>query len=338
MKNFKSEVWKVIDGLAKKQNVSEITINGPESIFVEVEGRFSQLSQSLKKEDLFLFTEEVLSYSKKKAPLSHLFDGLLPDGSRINIVFPPVTRSYPAISIRRYLIFDQTFKNNPSLFALGGMWTEFLRAAVLSRLNIIVSGGTGVGKTTLLNLLLHEVSPSERIVSIEDTRELTLKARNCVRMEILGQTVSIRDLVKNCLRMRPDRIIVGESRGGEIFDLFQAMNTGHDGSMSSIHSNSIRECLQRIETLFLMSGVEVPLPLVRRQMASAIDLIIQLGRDKEGKRIVTSIAEVTGIESDNLLVQDIAQRSGKQLKRTGLVPACIDRLAETGLIPRDYFK
>jgi pilus assembly protein CpaF len=225
------------------------------------------------------------------------------------------------------------------------MWIQFLRACVGARLNIIVSGGTGVGKTTFLNLLLGELTRHERVITIEDTIELSLNIPNVVRLESGGNnlaskaTLSIRDLVKNTLRMRPDRIIIGEVRGGEMFDLLQAMNTGHEGSMTSIHANSPGECLGRIETIYLLAGFDIPYHVIRRQMTRAIDLIIQIGRNHQGKRIVTHIAELTGMEKDVITMQPVALYNEKNdnLVFTGNTLSKIRKLHEKAGLPLDFF-
>jgi pilus assembly protein CpaF len=205
-------------------------------------------------------------------------------------------------------------------------------------MNIIVSGGTGVGKTTFLNLLLRELSPAERVVTIEDTIEISLSLPNVVRLEASGQQkLTMSDLVKNTLRMRPDRIIIGEVRGGELFDLLQAMNTGHEGSMSSIHANNTGECLNRMENLFLMSGFDLPFHVVRKQMALGIDFIVQLNRDREGNRIISQITEVTGMEANTVLTQDIALAEDGPLLKTGLSPQNRRKLEKMGGLRPDFF-
>ena len=232
--------------------------------------------------------------------------------------------------------------DDENIFGLNKRWIELFKAMVASRCNIIVSGGTGVGKTTFINLLLKEMSPAERVIIIEDTKELSLSSPNVVRLEVFAASkdhsgLSARDLVKNTLRMRPDRIIVGEVRGGELFDLLQAMNTGHDGSMSSIHSNSPGECISRMENLFLMSGFDVPFQVVRKQITQGVDFIIQLGRNREGQRVVNQIMEITGMEGANILSQQLALRDDDGLIGTGISPKNMNKLHRDGALPQDFF-
>ncbi|MCK5882972.1 MAG: CpaF family protein, partial [Bacteriovoracaceae bacterium] len=235
------------------------------------------------------------------------------------------------------------FDTSPDVFGLSPKWIDFLKALVYSRCNIIVSGGTGVGKTTFLNLLLNEIPAGERVVTIEDTIELSFDLPNLVKLEARGSTatqgtnITIQDLVKNTLRMRPDRIIIGETRGGELFDLLQAMNTGHEGSMSTVHANSTSECLARFETLFMLAGYDVPYHVVRSQISSAIDFVIQLTRDREGKRIVGKISEVTGMETDRILLQDIGDIEDDRLVPTGITPKRLHKIHRHGGIELDFF-
>ena len=214
-----------------------------------------------------------------------------------------------------------------------------------AKLNVVVSGGTGVGKTTFLNLLINEIAKAERVIAIEDTLELSITLPNVVRLESGAKSLqsksnlSTRDLVKNTLRMRPDRIIIGETRGAELFDLLQAMNTGHEGSMTSVHANSGGECLSRMETLFLLAGFEIPLVVVRKQMSSAINFIVQLGRDTDGKRVITEIIEVCGMEGPTILVQQIASRDEDGiLQFKGLAPKSFDKLHRMGGLPFNFFE
>lgn len=337
-------VWNLINELSTKKGITEIVINNPRTVFVEREGKFIQLNVNLTKSDMYSFINEVAAYNKKECNSDMpIIDGTLPDGSRFNAVIEPFANTSPAITIRRYLKRIQNFDQSPEIFGLSPYWINFLRAAVHARLNIVVSGGTGVGKTTMLNLLLNEIPHEERLVTIEDTLELSFPHINIVRMEagfknLMSQVkVSARDLVKNSLRMRPDRIIIGETRGGELFDLLQAMNTGHDGSMTSIHSSSTGECFSRMETLYLMAGFEVPYHVVRRQIASAVDLIIQISRSRNGQRIVSHIAEVAGMEGDVIQSQTIAHNPEGMLVSTGLPSLHIKKLHEHGGLPLDFF-
>jgi pilus assembly protein CpaF len=242
----------------------------------------------------------------------------------------------PAITIRKFLKSIQTFDSRKGIFGLSPDWIEFLKAAMKAKLNIIVSGGTGVGKTTFLNLLLQETEKNERKIIIEDTRELNVVLPNTIRMEsaLLSskKPISIRDLVKNSLRMRPDRIIIGEIRGEEIFDLLQAMNTGHDGCLATIHANTPRECVSRMETLYFLSGYEVPYSVIRHQIGRSIDLVIQLKRNREGMRVVSHITEVTEMSGEQVLMQDIGVLSKdlNYIVSTNLIPKKIDILEKNG--------
>jgi pilus assembly protein CpaF len=337
-----NSVWKLINDLNTKKGITEIVINGPKSVFVERGGQFIQLNFSITKQDVYQFIDEVADYNKKVCNHENpILDGNLPDGSRINIITEPFSTGFPSLSIRKYIRSIVDFDSNPGIFGVDEKWVEFLKAAVSARMNIIVSGGTGVGKTTFMNLLLKEMSPAERIVTIEDTIELNIDIPNIVRLEagskVESSNLSVRDLVKNTLRMRPDRIILGEIRGGEFFDLLQAMNTGHDGSMTSLHSNSAAECINRMETLFLMSGFDVPYHVVRKQMSTAIDFILQISRDREGKRILKTIQEVTGMEGSNILSQTIGTYEDGKMVTTGITPKNMEKLHHMGALPLDFF-
>lgn len=342
----RNTVWKLLRDLASKKGITEISINDARHVFVEREGKFIQLNVPLSKADIKQFILDVAKFNNREIGVSNpILDGNLPDGSRINAILEPYAKGSPAISIRKYLKTINNFHSSQGVFGLYGKWIEFLKAAVAAKLNIVVAGGTGAGKTTLLNLLLQEISPEERVITIEDTFELSFKLPNVVRLEASkkvdnkGKPVTMQALVKNTLRMRPDRIVIGEVRGGELFDLLQAMNTGHDGSMCTIHANSPVETLQRMETLFLLAGHDVPTSVVRRQMASAIDFIVQIQRTREGKRIVSSIQEVTGMEQDVILTQTIAEwgEEDEALQSSGITPKNIDKLHYEGGIPKDFF-
>jgi len=343
MNQSDNSVWKLVNDLATKKGITEIVINNPKTVFVERGGQFIQLNVNLKKDDVYNFVQEIADFNKTECNKDHpILDGNLPDGSRINAIIEPYAQGCPAISIRRYLKHIKSFDENPGVFGLTPHWVNFLKAAVSARLNIVVSGGTGVGKTTFLNLLLNELSPAERIVTIEDTIELSLSMPNSVRLEGGGVKeqrggLATRDLVKNTLRMRPDRVIIGEIRGGELFDLLQAMNTGHEGSMCSIHANSPGECLSRMETLYLLAGYDVPFHVVRKQISTAVDLVVQVSRNREGKRVISSIQEITGMESNSILSQTIAMTEDDQLTHSGITPKNMEKLHRMGGIPIDFF-
>ncbi len=340
-----NSIWNLLNDLSKKSGITEILINGPKNVFVEKGGQFIQINANLPASDINEFIKDVATHNQKTCDHDNpILDGNLPDGSRINIINEPFVSGSPAISIRKYLKFISSFESNPNIFGLTPHWVEFLRAVISARLNVVVSGGTGVGKTTFLNLMINEIAKHERVIAIEDTLELTINMPNVVRLESGAKALqsksflSTRDLVKNTLRMRPDRIIIGETRGGELFDLLQAMNTGHDGSMTSVHASSAGECLSRMETLFLLAGFEIPLNVVRKQMASAVQFIIQLGRDHEGNRVITEIIEVCGMEGPTMLIQSIAKREDGFLVFGGMAPKTMDKLHRQGGLPLNFFE
>ena len=339
-----NSVWNLITELSRKDGISEIVINDVNRVFVEREGQFIQLNVEINKKDIKGFIEEVAAYNRKLCDKDNpIMDGSLPDGSRINIINEPFAQGSPSITIRRYLKHITNFDKDNSIFGLSPEWVMFLKALVHSKMNIVVSGGTGVGKTTFLNLLLQEISTSERIITIEDTIELNLNNQNSVRLEsrlsslASKESLSTRDLVKNTLRMRPDRIILGEIRGGELFDLLQAMNTGHEGSMTSIHANTPADCLDRMETLFLLSGHDLPYKVVRKQLSQAVDFIVQITRDREGNRCISNISELNGMEGDTILMSHIAELEDNSLKFTGLPPQRIEQIAKHSEIEIDFF-
>ncbi len=333
-----NSVWKLINELAKKSGITEIIVNSSDNVFIEREGELILLNIKLVPEDIVIFCRDVAKYNKTVFnPNNPIIDGNLPDGSRINIISSLYTQSSPAITIRKYLKTIKEFDSSPGIFGLSPKWITFIKTLMEAKMNIIISGGTGNGKTTFLNLLLQEVSPAERVITIEDTRELSFNLPNSVRLVAnkgngkIETPLKIRDLLKNTLRMRPDRIIIGEVRGEEAFDLLQAMNTGHDGSMCTIHSNTPGECLSRIENLFLFAGYDVPLKAVRQQMSTAIDFIIQLDRDRSGRRIVSRVAEISNMEGETILLQDLGNMVDEEFVFNGLVPKRMPKLIEYGL-------
>ncbi|MFZ4713492.1 MAG: CpaF family protein [Bacteriovoracaceae bacterium] len=339
-----NNVARLISELSSKPDVTEIIINGPTSIFVERAGELVKLSVPLSVDDIRSYTQEIAKLNRKElTEETPILDGNLADGSRVNMILEPFALGCPAITIRRYLKSINRFETSPGIFGLSPKWIKLLKAIIDAKMNFVVSGGTGVGKTTFMNLMLQEVSKSDRVITIEDTKELNFELPNVVRLEARTGTsdglakLSIRDLVKNTLRMRPDRIVIGEVRGGELFDLLQAMNTGHEGSFTSIHANNPAECLMRMENLFYLSGYDVPVKAIRYQFSTAIDFIIQLGRLREGGRIVKQISELTGMEGDRTLMSDIAKANDKgNLRSTGLAVKRMDELMRVGL-PADFF-
>jgi pilus assembly protein CpaF len=340
----RTKIHEFLDELAKRNGITEVIINRPDNVFVEKDGELIKLDTKFKEEDIEAFCQETAIYNRKHfSPEVPILDGNLPDGSRINLIHKDYTSTQHAITIRKYLKNIKTFADAPGIFGLSPEWVEFIQTLVKARMNVVVSGGTGVGKTTFLNLMLQEIDQKERIITIEDTRELQFTHPNTVRLEArppVGklQGLAIRDLLKNTLRMRPDRIVVGEVRGGEVFDLLQAMNTGHEGSMTSVHANSPGECLLRLENLYMLAGYELPLRALRYQISSAVDYVIQIKRNKNGERVVHQVTEIAGMEAERILMQDIGVNKDTEfgLEFTGLVPSKVAKLQKAGLA-KDFF-
>lgn len=332
----------LIEELNKKAGVSELIINRVDNVYVEKDGHLIRLDARFSDDELDEFCQDIAQFNRKEfSSYVPILDGNLPDGSRVNFIHKDYTGNSHVITIRRYIKSIKTFDGTPQIFGLSPEWMNFLKILVKARVNVMISGGTGVGKTTFLNLMLQEIPAKERIITIEDTRELQFNLPNVVRLESrpgVGEIkgLSIRDLLKNTLRMRPDRIIVGEVRGGEVFDLLQAMNTGHEGSMASVHANSPGECLSRLENLFLLSGYDIPIKPLRYQIGTAVDFILQIKRDKQGVRVLHQVTEIAGMEGDKILMQDIGVQKDGELKFTGLVPSRMARLIKAGL-PKDFF-
>jgi pilus assembly protein CpaF len=302
-----------IQSLLDDPDISEVMVNGPHRVYIERKGKLVKTNIVFKDEDHILRVIEriVLPLGRRIDAESPTVDARLPDGSRVNAVVRPVAIDGPSITIRK---FSKERLGIQQLIEFGSItagMVEFLRACVVARLNIVISGGTGSGKTTLLNILSSLIPDGERIVTIEDAAELQLHQEHVVRLETQPENVdgrgrvSTRDLVRNALRMRPDRIVVGECRGGEALDMLQAMNTGHDGSLTTLHANSPRDAISRLETLTLMSGMELPVRVIREQIASAIDVIVQQSRLRDGARKVTGISEVVGMEGETVVLTDI---------------------------------
>jgi pilus assembly protein CpaF len=337
-----------LEALLKDPSVSDILVNRFNHVYVEREGRIEECTAVFRddKHLMQIIERIVSSVGRRIDESSPMVDARLADGSRVNAIVPPLALDGPCLSIRRFRTDRLGGGDLVDREALTRPMLDFLVAAVASRLNIIVCGGTGAGKTTLLNVLSGFISEGERIITIEDAAELMLRQRHVVRLEtrppnIEGKgAVKQRDLVINALRMRPDRIIIGEVRGAEALDMLQAMNTGHDGSLTTIHANSPRDALYRLDTMVAMASLQLPERAVRQQIASAVDLIVQISRLSDGTRRVTAISEVTGMENDVITMQDIfmfertgVSSSGKVLGRfraTGIRPKCSDRLAAAG--------
>ena len=328
--------------------MTEVMVNGPKKVYVEKQGHLIKTTIAFDDDDHVqrIIDRIILPLGRRIDVDSPTVDARLPDGSRVNAVIPPVAIDGPSITVRK---FSREKLTPDQLIEFGSItknMTEFLRACVLAHLNIVISGGTGSGKTTLLNVLSGFIPEEERIVTIEDSAELKLQQEHVLRMEtqpgnVDGRgKVTIRDLVRNSLRMRPDRIVVGECRGGEALDMLQAMNTGHDGSLTTLHANSPRDALARLETLVLMAGMDLPIKVIRQQISSAVDLIIQQTRLKDGTRKVTSITEVAGMEGDTVVLTDVfkfnqtgVSQDGKvlgELKPTGIRPLFTPQLEAAG--------
>ncbi len=330
-----------IQPLLDDPEISEVMINGPKQVYIERKGKIIKTNVTFEDNThvMRIIERIILPLGRHIDSETPTVDARLPDGSRVNAVIPPVAIDGPSITIRKFSREKLTVDQLVKIGTLTAEMAEFLRACVISRLNILISGGTGSGKTTTLNSLSGFIPENERIVTIEDAAELQLKQDHVVRLEtkmpsVEGRgMVTTRDLVRNSLRMRPDRIVVGECRGGEALDMLQAMNTGHDGSLTTIHANSPRDALSRLETLVLMSGVELPIKVVREQIASAIDLIVQQARLKDGKRRITNVTEVAGMEGDTLVLSDIFKFEQTGLSKDGEV---LGDLKPTGMRPLFY--
>lgn len=330
-----------IQPLLEDPDVSEVMVNGPNKVYIEKNGQLSRVPIKFDDNDhvLRIIDRIILPLGRRVDADSPTVDARLPDGSRVNAVILPVAIDGPSITIRKFRKEKLTVEQLINFGSLTVIMAEFLRACVVCRLNILISGGTGSGKTTLLNVLSTNIPSNERIVTIEDAAELQLQQDHVVRMETKTPNldgrgaVSIRDLVRNSLRMRPDRIVVGEVRGAEALDMLQAMNTGHDGSLTTIHANSSRDALSRLETLIMMAGMDLPLKTVRQQISSAVDLIVQQSRLRDGTRLVTAITEVAGMESDTIVLTDIFRFEQKGVESNGKV---IGELKPTGIRPMFY--
>jgi pilus assembly protein CpaF len=327
-----------LERLLADESVTEIMVNGPFDVWVERQGRLYETTVRFIDDSHLrrIINKIVAQVGRRIDESSPLVDARLPDGSRVNAVIPPLSLSGPLVTIRK---FSKKRLDMSDLIRLGTLSTEtveFLQRCILAELNVLISGGTGSGKTTLLNALSTAIPDSDRIVTIEDAAELRLNQRHVLRLEARPKNIEgegeipIRELVRNSLRMRPDRIIVGEVRGPEALDMLQAMNTGHDGSLSTVHANTPRDALSRIETMVLMAGYDLPVRAIRQQVASALDLIVHLERLEDGSRRVTAITEVGRMESDVITLQDVFEFKVDEVTSERVV---LGRLRSTGLRP-----
>jgi pilus assembly protein CpaF len=346
-----------LEKLLRDGGVSDILINGPREVFVERAGRLEEVDLHFRDNDhLLQIIDRIVSrVGRRIDDTNPMVDARLPDGSRVNAVIPPLALKGPTLSIRRFGATPLGLEDLLRLGALTPEMAQVLEAVVRAKLNVLVSGGTGSGKTTLLNTLSSFIPNGERVVTIEDAAELRLQQRHVVPLETRAANVEgkggvgIRDLVRNALRMRPDRIVVGECRGAEALDMLQAMNSGHEGSLTTLHANGPRDALSRLETMILMSGFEMPLKAMRRQIASAVNLIVQAERLQGGPRRVTAVAEVVGMEGDIIVSQEIflyqqlgvdaRGRAYGQFVTTGVRPRFAERVRAAGVeLPTNLFQ
>lgn len=337
-----------LEPLLRDGHVDEIMVNGPNSIYVEREGKLERVPARFDSDThVFRIIDRIVAPLGRRVDESQPFvDARLPDGSRVNVIIPPLALNGPTITIRKFAKTPFTPEDMIKRGTYSAEFDEFMQAAVKARLNVVVSGGTGTGKTTMLNILSSYIPNDQRIITIEDAAELQLRQEHVIGLESRPKNIEGRgevtrgDLVVNALRMRPDRIIVGEVRSGEALDMLQAMNTGHEGSMTTVHSNSPRDALHRLETMVLMAGFDLPLRAIREQISSALDVIMQLERMRDGTRRVVALTEVQGMEGDVIITQEIFKfeaagvKDGKVLgglKATGIRPKFIEKIEASGI-------
>ncbi len=337
-----------IEPFLRDDNITEILVNGPDNVYIERNGILQETDVRFRDaQDVLRIIDRIVTpLGRRVDEASPMVDARLPDGSRVNVIIHPLSLVGPCISIRKFAKAVFTAEDMIRVDTMTQDMADFLRACVQARLNIVISGGTSTGKTTVLNVLSNFLPANERIVTIEDAAELKLNQRHVVRLEarppnIEGKgQVTIRQLVMNSLRMRPDRIVVGEVRGGEALDMLQAMNTGHDGSLTTAHSNSQRDTLSRIETMVLMAGMDLPLRAIREQISSAFDVIVHLDRLSDGGRKVVAISEVQGMEGDVIIMQDVFRyvQTGMENRKvqgyftaTGVRPRFMDKMEINGI-------
>ena len=337
-----------LQSLLDDPSISEVMVNGPNKIFVERDGKLTKTNITFENDDQVLrVIDRIIAPLGRRIDNDNPYvDARLPDGSRVNAVIQPCAIDGSTITIRKFTKDKLKIEDLVRFGSLTDHMAEFIRACVIGRLNIVISGGTGSGKTTLLNVLSSFIPEDERILTIEDAAELQLQQDHVVRLETKSPNsdgrfaVTIRDLVRNSLRMRPERIVVGECRGGEALDMLQAMNTGHDGSLTTLHANTPRDAISRLETMCLMAGMDMPLKVIRQQIASAVHLIVQQSRLADGSRKVTSITEIAGMEGDTVVMTEVfrfektgVSEDGKvlgDLKPTGIRPQFTEKLQAAG--------
>src|SRR6516164_59425 len=346
-----------LEALLKDPTISDILINGPHKIYVERRGKMEKTEVKFRdNEHLLQIIDRIVSkVGRRVDETSPMVDARLPDGSRVNAIIPPLALDGPSMSIRRFGTNPLKLEDLLNFKAFTPEMAMVMEAAIKARLNIIISGGTGAGKTTLLNTLSSFIPSEDRIITIEDAAELQLQQEHVVRLEtrppnIEGKgQITTRDLVRNALRMRPERIVIGECRGPEALDMLQAMNTGHAGSLTTLHANSPRDAQARLETMIMMGGLELPIKAMRQQIASAVDVVIQVNRLQGGPRKITSITEVVGMEGEVIITQDIFRfkqlgidqngRAFGQFESTGVRPSFIPRLEAAGIkLPTNLFQ
>jgi pilus assembly protein CpaF len=342
-----------LDQLLQDNDISDVLVNGPDAVYIEKGGRLSRTDVKFRDADhlMQVINRVVAAVGRRIGTDSPMVDARLPDGSRVNAIVPPLALNGPCMSIRRFGRDPYRIENLLAFGSLTPEMTRYLAAVIQGRLNVCISGGTGAGKTTLLNCLTSFISHDERVLTIEDSAEIQLQQPHVVRLETRPpdadgrNEITSRNLVRNALRMRPDRIIVGEVRGSEALDMLQAMNTGHEGSITTVHANSPRDCLHRLETMVAMSGIEIPTHAIRREIGSALNVVVQCMRLSDGRRKVTRVSEIAGMEGDNIQLQDVFEfvqvgvtAEGTvqgQHRSTGLRSRYFERLVAAGVPPQD---